>query len=289
MWESREVLAAAVVDYQANWWRHDTDALAVLNDAAAHPGLRGQILATSSLGQMVTTAAVYRPTHPGAPDDRPYLPERTDIHEGIVEDCVPSAAVAGSGHPSAYFTIGCPGAGKTSVLRDIVDQHRRRTAPDGRPAPFSVLDADRVRQSLPEYADGLGAFVVEEECYFITYGEVFVRAVASRADMVYDTIGRLSSIRENLGLLHAEGYEIHVLHARSAVDLCQERTERRALEVDGRLVNPAMLQRAADDAEQAIAALIGESFPLAGWAKIDTTEMAVPTLIDGTSPWPELL
>lgn len=287
-WQSLEVLQAAVVDYQSTWWLHDEDALAVITDAATHPGLRGQILATSALGQIVTTAAVYRPTHPGAPDDRPYLAARVLIHERIVADCVPSRADIGSEHPAAYFTIGCPGAGKTSVLRDIVDQHRRSVAPGQRATPFSVIDADRVRQSLPEYADGLGAVVVEEECYHLTYGDVFERAVSSRADIIYDTIGRLSSIRENIDLLREEGYEIHVLHARSPLELCQERTEHRALSIDGRLVNPGMLQRAADDAEQAIGALVGEGITLAGWARIDTTDLASPTLIEGTFPWSEL-
>lgn len=287
-WESREALAAAVADYQTNWWRSDPDALDVIEDGATHPGLRGQILATHALKEIVTTAAVYRPTHPGASDDRPYALARELIHERIAADCVPSAG-SGSEHPTAFFTIGCPGAGKTSILRDIVDQYRRSTATDGRPVPISIIDADYVRQSLPEYADGLGAFVVAQECFDLTYGIVFDRAVARRADMVYDTIGRLSSIRYYVDLLCENGYEIHVLLARAPLDLCQERTEQRALNIDGRLVHPDILQGAADDAEQAIGVLVSEGPAIAGWAKIDTTDMSVPVLIEGSSLWTELL
>lgn len=291
-WTSRDELEAAVVSYQANWWRDDDDALAVINDRRAHPRLRSQILTTSSLGQMVTTSDVYRPNNPGAIDEHSYLPQRRALHERIVADCVPSdsdAPATDAKHPAAYFTIGCPGAGKTSVLRSIADQHRSRQAGGAEPDPYSVIDADRVRQLLPEYADGRGAFVVEEECYALTYGEVFDRAVARRADIIYDTIGRLPSVKENLELLLSAGYEIHVLHATSDLDLCQARTERRALQVDGRLVNPAMLERAARDAAETIGALLVEGFRLASWARIDTTDMAVPTLIEGTSPWSELL
>ena len=287
-WESREALAAAVADYQTNWWRSDPNALAIIEDGATHPGLRGQILATHALNEIVTTAAVYRPTHPGASDDRPYAPARELLHERIAADCVASAG-SGSERPAAFFTIGCPGAGKTSILRDIVDQYRRSAAIDGQPGPISIIDADYVRQSLPEYADGLGAFVVAQECYDITYGKVFDRAVESRADVVYDTIGRLSSIRENVDLLRANAYEIHVLLALSPLDLCLERTEQRALNIDGRLVHPGILQGAANDAEQAIGALVSEGTAIAGWAKIDTTDMSIPVLIEGSSQWTEIL
>ena len=286
-WESRDALEAAVVDHQANWWRDDPDALAVINDSTTHPGLRGQILATAELGQIVTTAAIYRPTHPGAPDDRPYAEVREPVHDRIATACVPSKR-NGTERPVAYFTMGCPGAGKTSLLRGIVEEQRRRASPDTTPEPMSVIDADQVRQSLPEYADGLGAVVVQEECFYLTYGRVFDRAVKSRNDIVYDTIGRLTSIRDNLDLLRSEGYEVHVLLARSPLELCEARTESRALNVDGRLVPPSMLRRAAEDAEQAMGALVGEGTTVAGWAKIDNTDMAAPSLIDGSSPWADL-
>jgi adenylate kinase family enzyme len=291
-WTSRDELEAAVVDYQRNWWRTDDDALAVINDRVAHPGLRSQVLTISSMGQMVTTSDVYRPDLSGTHGARGYLLVRTPVHELIVADCVPRDAIppdTSTEQPTAYFTIGCPGAGKTTVLRRIVNEHRSRLASGTEPTRCSIIDADRVRQLLPEYRDGLGAFVVEEECYALTYGEVFDRAVARGGDIVYDTIGRLPSMKENLELLAAAGYDIHVLHATSDLDLCAERTEQRALQVDGRLVNPAMLERAASDAAETIGALLTEGFALAGWAQIATDDMAVPTLIEGTPPWTEML
>jgi Zeta toxin len=291
-WTSREELEAAVVAYQRHWWRRDDDALAVINDRAAHPGLRSQILTISSLGEIVTTSDVYRSDHPGALEDRPYLAVRTPVHERIIADCVPPDSDpldTSTEQPAAYFTIGCPGVGKTSVLRRIVNQHRSALAGGAEPRRCSIIDADRVRQLMPEYHDGLGAFVVEEECYALTYGDMFDRAAARRADIIYDTIGRLPSIKENLEFLAADGYDIHVLHATSDLDLCAERTEQRALKVDGRLINPAMLERAANDAAETIGALLAEGFTLAGWARIDTGDMTVPTLIEGTSPWSERL
>lgn len=300
-WSTREELEDAVVAYQPHWWRTDVDALEVINDRIRHPGMRDRVVATSDLGQIVTTAAVYRPASPGAPADRPFLDERLAVHERIVDDCVPtfsaSPATAPARPPAAYFTIGCPGSGKTSVLRRIVEVHRSREAQEAaagsagpaQPAPCSIIDADRVRQKLPEYAGGLGAFVVEEECFALTYGPVFEAALARRADVIYDTIGRLALIRDNIELLHSNGFEIHVLQAHAGLDDCRARTERRALEVDGRLVPPAMLERAANDAAEALAALRREGFPLAGWAIVDTSDMSSPALIEGTEPWSTIL
>lgn len=294
-WSSLEELEAATADYQANWWRSNEEALQIVGERTAHPGLRAEVTVISNRGEVVSTDRIYRP---GVPDDRPYLPERRAVHEHIVANCVaPAAAEATSSTttdadpPTAFFTIGCPGAGKTSVLRKIVERHRTHSADAaaaGVPAPYSVIDADRVRQLLPEYAGGLGSLVVANECYDLTYGDVFDRALARRADIVYDTIGRLSSIRDYVERLRSAGYDIHLLHASAPLDRCQERTEHRALEVDGRLVPAGMLERWANDADEALAAMVSEGFPLRGWAKFDTTDIAIPTLIEGTTPWSEL-
>ena len=289
-WASREDLEAAVVEYQRNWWRTDDAALEVIDNRTSHPALRPHVNATSALGQVVTTADIYRPYSPGAPGNRPYLDERADVHERIIENCVPSILdPTPTAPPAAFFTIGCPGAGKTSVLRNTVERFRQRGHDTSTPHRASIVDADRVRQSLPEYSGGLGAFVVEPECYDITYGPLFDRAVARRGDIIYDTIGRLTSIRDYLDILRTGGYAIHVLHASSPLDLRRERTEQRALRVDGRLVDPAMLERAANAAAEVIGALLGEDFPLAGWADIDTNDMDNPALINGAEVWKGLL
>lgn len=291
-WANREELEAAVVAYQANWWRENQDALTVIDNRTDHPGLRAQIRAIASLGQMVTTSDVYRPNHPGAPESRPYLPQRVASHERVAASCVPAASElvrTDREHPSAYFTIGAPGSGKTSVLRSVVDRQRTQAAGGPAPDPYSIIDADRVRQLLPEYADGLGAAVVQQECFDVTYGPVLDQALERRADIVFDTMGRLISIKESLELLHDQGFDIHVLHASSSFDQCCQRTEQRALHVDGRLVDPRLIGDAIEFADETMAALLNERFPLAGWARIDTTDMDVPTLIEGTSPWSELL
>lgn len=317
-WSSVDELDAAAAEYRSNWWRTNDDALRVVNDRATYPRLRAELSGASGVGQIVTTAQIYRPDHGGDPDDRPYLPQRVRVHQRIVDACVPPATGTGTGTtnsdasstgtasttgadpaagaapqeddvPTAFFTIGCMGAGKSSVLRSIVDRYRASRAGDTGPPPASIIDADRVRQMLPEYADGLGSEVVVPECYDVTYRDVFDRTLARRADIIYDTIGRLSSIRDNMVMLHESGFDIHVLHATCALDVCEQRTVQRALERDGRLVPAAMLPRAAADAEEALAALRSEGFPLAGWAVVDTTDMSVPTLLAGTNPWTELL
>jgi predicted ATPase len=282
-WRTRAELEEATADYQRDWWRTDIAARAIIDDHVRHPRVRGTVAAHAASG-IVTTADVYKAPTPGSP--RPsYLAQRATIQAAITAQCL--APQPAPGPPVVYFTIGCPGAGKTTVLRSIVDRTRSQVQPD--PPLYSIVDADRVRQQLPEYADGLGAFVVQEESFDITYGPVLDAAIDLRADIVFDTIGRLASVRDTLDRLHAERYRIHVLLARSTVDLCAERTERRALTVDGRLVNPASLRGWIADADETLAALLREDFPLAGWAIIDTADMSRPTLIDGSALWQQLL
>jgi hypothetical protein len=291
LWTSRDELEAAVVAYRSSWWRDNDEALAVINDRRAHPRLRARLVAISALGQLVSTADVYRSEQRDAAGDRPYLDQRLTLHRRIAARCVPAAAVANTdgAHPAAYFTIGCPGAGKTTVLREIVERRRVDLADDAEPDPCSIIDADQVRQLLPEYADGLGSLVVQQECFDLTYGLVLDEAVARRADLIFDTMGRLSSIAETVERLRSHGYRIHMLHASSSFELCCERTERRALDVDGRIVAPGLIRDAIESAAQTLRALLDGVSPLESWAKIDTTDMAAPSLIEGTPPWEELL
>lgn len=285
-WRSRHELEAAVAAYEETWWRIDPGVAAILDDPLTYPGVLGRVVDAAS-HNAVTTATVYRTsdTHTGTPG---YVDVRTQTHNGIVRQCVPD--LPPHDRPRAFFTIGCPGAGKTTVLRSLVQRYRAgHPAGPGAAAddPASIIDADFVRQSLPEYASGVGAFVVDPECYDVTYDVVFPEALAMRRDVIYDSLGRLSSIRYNLDLLVNAGFDIHMLHATAPVEDCVGRTERRALTVDGRLVSPGLVRERAEEAAEALAALRVEPRLLVGWATVDTSNMDAPNCIDGTSDWVE--
>jgi hypothetical protein len=173
IWRSLAELQAAQVAFQRDWWRDD-------------PGAREQVEARAELSgrffrmSLVSTTNVYK-----VQGDR-WCPERSAIHERLVD------AQVGKGvspeRPTAYFTIGGMASGKSSRLRPIVHQYRAfRTGED--PSSLSRIDADEIRQELPEYRDGRGSLVVQQECFDVTYDMVFPAALDARMDIVYDTIG----------------------------------------------------------------------------------------------------
>jgi len=296
-WSSREELQDAANAYGRDWWRADEAAQKVIADTAAHPGLAEQMLATCE-NQIVPTTDIYQ-THPAGDGQLTYLPKRQAIHEDIVRRCVPDPTLsptsqAGSTTPGrtprrpvAYFTTGGPGAGKSTFLRRLVQRQRERAAAPGQSGPCSLIDADKVRQALPEYADGLGSVVVETECYYLTYGPLFDAAVAAGHEIVYDTIGRFDSIRDYLNMLIRAGYEVHMIHAAAPASACQERADRRATDQDGRLVPDAIVNSGINESADTLRTLVSQGL-LAGWATYDTTGLDHPRFVEGTPPWSDL-
>lgn len=272
------------------------------------PGRLGLVSARSASG-IVTTTDVYGDGR-GAGG---YLALRRPVHAAILADCVPEvstepftrvpdSASPGSRRPMAFFTIGAPGAGKTSILRSVVEAFRNAgeasrfsetgaLGADARDrvtqlpvvAPYGVIDADRVRQALPEYAYGLGSLVVQQECFDVTYDLVLPAAIDRGEDIVYDTIGRPASMDAAVDRLADAGYDVHLIHASCPEDVCRSRTEHRALR-DGRLVDPAMLAEAIQDARESLASLT-RTDRLAGWLDVDTSDGDSPRRAGGSPPW----
>ena len=137
-------------------------------------------------------------------------------------------------------------------------------------SPLAIVEPDQVRPALPEYASGLGSVVVGVECYDVTYDQVFPAALATRADLVYDTLGGIDSIRPNIERLIDAGYQVHVLRAVAPLDMRRARTLDRALARDGRLVPEWLLENTAAAAAETVRVLRRDNVPLAGWAEIDT-------------------
>ncbi|PKH37233.1 hypothetical protein CXG46_17285 [Nocardioides alpinus] len=311
-WRSLAELERATVLYRPTWWRTDIDAMALLTSGTA-PGRLGLVSARAASG-IVTTTDVYGDGR-GAGG---YLALRRPVHAAILADCVPGVSTdpftrvpdrtsPESRRPMAFFTIGAPGAGKTSILRSMVEAFRVdvfRNAGDASPfpetgdlgadagdratslpvlAPYSVIDADRVRQALPEYAYGLGSLVVQQECFDVTYDLVLPAAIDRGEDIVYDTIGRPASMDAAVDRLADAGYDVHLIHAACPEDVCRSRTEHRALR-DGRLVDPAMLAEAIQDARESLASLT-RTGQLAGWLDVETSDGDSPRRAGGSPPW----
>lgn len=276
-WGSVAELEAATAAYQKHWWRDDPDIAAL---CAATSGL-GATLAGLSL---VTTDQVHREPS-GA-----WRAPRVAVHDALARQHVADGTPLDD--PVAYFTIGPMGSGKTTALRSLVQAHREargRSPADAR----STVAADEIRMALPEYAGGLGSLVVHAECLEVAYTRVFPDALVARQDMIFDTIGTIRSagqisIEPSLVRLRDEGFEIHLVLADAPLDLCIERALRRALEVDGRLVDPAAQAHTHPQPRQVLDVLVAAGWP-SGWAVVDTSSTGPrPPITDGTDDWTSL-
>lgn len=270
-YRSRAELEAAVAAHLPAWWRNDPGVAAELVD-------RPNLLAQLEARPFVSTVHVYI-------DGDAWRPARAAVHRSIM------TAMLATGQPPvapvAYFTIGPMGAGKTTMLRPIVRADRvRRGLTD---ESLSRVAADEIREQLPEYADGLGSLVVQNEAFIIAYDMVVPAARDAGHDLVYDTIGRVvgSSAAFDLQLreLKTAGFAVHVLLAECPLHVCRMRAERRALS-DGRLVDPAVQDATHDQPARVLKLLRGEAGLLDGWAVFDTSRTGAPVhMVDGSDGW----
>lgn len=199
-----------------------------------------------------------------------YDDERISVHEAVI------AGQLGKGAPppvpTAYFTIGCIGSGKTTIMRKFVSAHRRATS-GATNESLTRVAADDVREALPGYGDGLGSRVVAPECFDVTYPGVYTAARDAGLDLVYDTIGRLARdavvLEPNLRELRDRGFKIHLLRAHAPLDVCVRRAEQRAL-ATGRLVDADEQALLYDEPIEVERRLRAEGV-LDGWLVIDTS------------------
>lgn len=265
-WEELQLETAA---YEQRWWRQDARARQAV---AERPGL-AEALARRAL---VRTVDVFRDGQGS------WLSWRSELHTRL------AAGMCGQtrADPIAFFTIGCMGAGKTRVLRPLVEGAR---SVRGRAGSTGRVAADEVRAALPEYAGGLGSVVVEPEVYEVTYDLVFPALLESRCDVVYDTIGLLGadgtvSFESQLHQLRDAGYRVEVLLAEAPVALCVERARQRAL-VEGRMVKAAVQERQAGQPMRALATLRDRGL-VDDWVIVDSSGSAdEPSMIDGSDAW----
>lgn len=271
-WPSRVDLEQASAAYEAGWWRTDPGVAAA---AAADDDLRAHLAAGPPL---VRTSDVYESAGWTA---------RADLHRTLAAAQI--APGSPEPHPSAFFTIGCMGAGKTRMLGPLANAYRAVVL--GRTSQPSRVAADAVRVALPEYGHGLGSRVVEGEAFTITYGQVFPAARDSRRDIVYDTIGRMlpsgqAGFETNLRELRAAGFGIHVLLVNTPFAMCVERAEQRALHEDGRLVRLADQQAVYDHPGRCLRRLEAEPGLVDDWIMVDGSGPPdAPPMQDGNGAW----
>ena len=269
-WQSVDQLIDAMASWNARWWRdHELAREACSADA----DLLARLEAMAAAGDLVRTIDVFQ-------RDGRWLPDRSELHESIVTRHLGELAINRSSE--AFFTIGCFASGKTSILRRLVNGYRatRDSGASGRP---SVIDADAIRQQIPEYLRGEGSLLVQEEAFHVAYERLLPEAIAVRSDLIIDTLGRPTSVVSLARRLSGAGWNVHVLRADAPISVCVERANRRALRT-GRLIVGADFARAAADAVETLEALRSDG-TLTGWAEVRTEAHWPPDLLNGYGPW----
>ena len=250
--------------YGLNWWTQDPRADDVL---AGDPGLVERLASRALAGEQIETKDVHCVPPPAS-----WRPARRELHGDLVDDLIGSAPDP-TAAPLALFLLGLPASGKSSVLKRIARGYL--TERDGGRA--ITRDADEVRVRFPEYRDGRGSQILQQEVVDVTYGSV-TNALPRNTHLLIDMVGDPRWLPREVEHFSRLGLTIVVLCSEISIEVAELRAKRRAL-TDGRYVSLAYLRSCADRPRLALQSALATS-QVQHWAIIDT-EARVPSVIDG--------
>ena len=262
-----EKYAAEVDSYARTWFSNKSEPHESF--LAGNQDLKTRLFLRAIQGQYTSTGHVYS-------DSGHWHPVRKEFQDGLVSQQIPSMQGLPSTGP-VYFLIGLPGSGKSTGLRPLVEQHAGLP-----PGEVQVSDADDLRSKFPEYADGLGSGVVQDECAELMYarrlpepyeGQGLQEANLSAAGVVIvDVIGDPEYLPATVRKLSKQRRDVYVLQTQCPVEICIDRAMARALD-SGRFVPPVLIAEKVGVPEKALDAAKATG-KLAGWAVVDTSGSA---------------
>jgi hypothetical protein len=159
---------------------------------------------------------------------RVYDESRRALHEQIITSMLDG--IPGQEQPRVLFSGGGYAAGKGSVLKLMAAKGDERLPPDA-----LVLDPDRIKAMLPEFADQLGSdpqanLLVYEEAWDIAQ-EVQRRAQERKMNVIVDGISDTSP-EEMLGRVDSftdSGYSAHAVYVSIPTETANQRGYDRAI------------------------------------------------------------
>lgn len=255
----------AVEAYGLTWWIDEAGAQRRVSPV---PGLRQALTDRLLAGVEVQTSDVYRQ---GASWAEP----RPALHKILLAGVLPAVRPQPTPGTPAFILFGAPGSGKTSTLRPRLLKADARTGRDPS-LPLLALDADEIRVRFPEYADGLGSLVVQNETSYVTYGTLRRLALGGApwaGGLCIDVVGDPAHAAEDVRALDGHGYRVHVLLATCPTEERLVRIERRAL-TSGRYVSLEFAASVGDRPLRAYEAAKLEAQRLGvldGWLHMDTS------------------
>ncbi len=169
--------------------------------------------------------------------DGTYDPERAKLHDSIIGAMFnPRAAAEPGQRPHAVILLGAPASGKTTALQPAAKELG---------VEFTVINADDVKDRLPEY-NGRNAGLVHEESSDIAEGQLLPKALQANHHVLLDITGANGNkVKGMVERFHKMGYEISILYAHLPVEKSCARAVQR-FRSSGRFVPPSYIAKTVD-------------------------------------------
>jgi hypothetical protein len=198
---------------------------------------------------------------------------RAALHENFVAKALAGRKRASDRiKPIAVLLIGTPGSGKTT-------EGMKHT--DGFGVDFVVINADDVKESLPEYR-GWNAAALHEESSYVAEELIYRKAVADRHHIIFDLTGtnevKMLGMVDNLDKM---GYEIHVIlvaipawmaAGRAWNRFCKVPFDKNPNVMSGRFVPPEYVYNIVDEKPAKTYKLLKKHPAVKGWLSISTEQ-----------------
>jgi pantothenate kinase len=146
-----------ILVFERTWWIEDNE---VLLRCTAAPDLQDRLVELAEQMQLVSTRHVY---HEG----RAWTSARQQVQARVVDALIPPIRHDASAPPFAFFILGMPASGKSTMLRRIAAAFAG--AQTGAVYPVMTADADDIRKAFVEYRRGAGSRVVQDEVVDVSY------------------------------------------------------------------------------------------------------------------------
>lgn len=168
--------------------------------------------------QIITTGT---PTDKLYSENGEYTPARAALHHNIVQGILNPNAVARPGEqPVFVLYAGAGGSGKTTALSSYLPLPQDR---------FTVINADDVKDQLPEY-NGYNAALMHEESTHIAERLAFGAAQHANHNIIFDGTGKTyEKYFEMAQLARRQGYRVELLFASADPKISSRRAAERFL------------------------------------------------------------
>lgn len=173
----------------------EAEAMAWLARMEAHPEF---VKARAIIASEIPTDQQYS-------TDGVYTPERQARHDALVQQILnPKAVVPEGQQPVLVLYAGAGGSGKGTVLAPYLPRPRDR---------FTVINADDVKEKLPEYI-GYNAATVHEESSHVADSLAYEAALDARHNVIFDGTGKTYDKYARMAAnARAMGYRVELFFA----------------------------------------------------------------------------